>query len=39
VRFAEGQGQDHFIALAKKTGFQWVSRKDAAGWFLFELKK
>ncbi len=39
VRFAEGQGQDHFNALAKKTGFQWVSRKDDPGWFLIELKK
>ena len=39
VRFAEGQGQDHFIALAKKTGFQSVSRQDDPGWFMIELKK
>lgn len=39
VRFAEGQGQDHYLALAKQTGFDVVTRKDDKGWFLIELKK
>ncbi len=39
VRFAEGQRQDHYLALAKKTGFDVVTRQDDKGWFLIELKK
>ncbi len=39
VRIAEGQGADHFLELAKATGFEVVSRKDEAGWFMFEFKK
>jgi ubiquinone/menaquinone biosynthesis C-methylase UbiE len=39
VRIAEGQGADHFIALAKKTGFELVSAKNSAGWFFIELNK
>jgi SAM-dependent methyltransferase len=39
VRFAEGQGANHFIELAKKTGFDVLSRKDDKGWFFIELKK
>jgi SAM-dependent methyltransferase len=39
VRFAEGQGQDRYLALAKKTGFDVVTRRNDKGWFLIELKK
>jgi SAM-dependent methyltransferase len=39
VRLHEGQGADHFIDLAKKIGFQVVSRKDDKGWFMLEFKK
>ena len=39
VRFVEGQGPDHFIELAKKAGFEVISRKDEKGWFFIELKK
>jgi len=39
VRLIEGQGADHFVELAKKTGFQVVERKDEKGWFSLELKK
>ncbi len=39
VRFAEGQGQDHYLTLAKKAGFEVVTRKDNPGWFMIELKK
>ena len=39
VRFAEGQGQDHYLALATKTGFEIVSRQDDKGWFLMKLRK
>ncbi len=39
VRFAEGQGQDHYLTLAKKTGFDVVTRKDDQGWFMIDLKK
>lgn len=39
VRFAEGQGQDHFLTLAKRSGFDVVTRKDDQGWFTIELKK
>jgi len=39
VRFVEGQGPDHFIELAKKAGFEVMSRKDEKGWFFIELKK
>ncbi len=39
VRFAEGQGSDHFISLAKKTGFEVVARQDDKGWFFLELKR
>jgi SAM-dependent methyltransferase len=39
VRFRDGQGTDHFVALAEKSGFQVVSRKTESGWFFLELKK
>ncbi len=39
VRFREGQSAEHFVALAGKTGFEVVSRRDEAGWFFLELKK
>ncbi len=39
VRFAEGQGSDHFVGLAKKTGFEVSSQKDDQGWFYIELKR
>ncbi len=39
VRFREGQGADHYVGLAAKTGFQVVSRRNEAGWFFLELKK
>ena len=39
VRFREGQGAEHFVALAGKTGFEVVSRRDEAGWFFLELTK
>jgi SAM-dependent methyltransferase len=39
VKFAEGQGPEHFIELAKKTGFQVISQKPEKGWFYLELKK
>jgi hypothetical protein len=39
VRIAEGQGADHFLELAKVSGFEVISRKDEAGWFHLELKK
>ncbi len=39
VDIVEGQGADHFLELAKASGFEVISRKDEAGWFMFEFKK
>ena len=39
VPFRDGQGADYFAALAGKTGFEVVSRRNEAGWFFLELKK
>ncbi len=39
VRFAEGQGAEHMIDLAKKCGFEVGSRQDNRGWYFIELKK
>jgi SAM-dependent methyltransferase len=39
VPFREGQGADHFVALAEQAGFQVASRRNEAGWFYLELKK
>jgi SAM-dependent methyltransferase len=39
VGIREGQGADHFVALAKAAGFEAVSRKDENGWFYLEFRK
>jgi len=39
VRFRDGQGAEHVAALAEKTGFDVVSRRNEAGWFFLELRK
>ena len=39
VKFAEGQGAEHFVELAKASGFEVVTRQDGTGWFHLELKK
>ncbi len=39
VKINEGQGADHFLESAKASGFEVISRKDGAGWFMFEFKK
>ena len=39
VRFEEGQGSNHYIELAQKTGFMVVAEKKNQGWFFIELKK
>jgi hypothetical protein len=38
-RFREGQGADHFVDLAQKTGFKVLSRRNEAGWFFLEMAK
>jgi SAM-dependent methyltransferase len=38
VPLREGQGADHFVALAAKTGFDVVSRRNESGWFFLELR-
>ncbi len=38
VHFAPGQAADHFVELARKTGFGVVSRRDQQGWFFLEMK-
>jgi len=39
VPFRDGQGAEHVAALAEKTGFDVVSRRNEAGWFFLELRK
>jgi ubiquinone/menaquinone biosynthesis C-methylase UbiE len=39
VRFAEGQGLEHFNETARRAGFQAVTQKQEKGWFYLELKK
>jgi len=39
ARFAEGQGAERWIDLAKKCGFESSFRQDNEGWFFIELKK
>jgi SAM-dependent methyltransferase len=39
IRLIEDQGADHFLDLAKKTGFLAADRVDGQGWFSLELKK
>ena len=33
------QGMDHYIALAKKAGFEVITQKEHEGWFFLELMK
>lgn len=33
------QGMDHYIALAKKAGFEIITQKEHEGWFFLELMK
>jgi len=33
------QGMDHYIALAKKAGFEIITQKENEGWFFLELMK
>jgi SAM-dependent methyltransferase len=33
------QGMDHYIALAKKVGFEVITQKENEGWFFLELMK
>ena len=35
----EEQGIDHYIALAKKVGFEVITQKENEGWFFLELMK
>jgi SAM-dependent methyltransferase len=35
----EAQGMDHYIALAKKAGFEVITQKEHEGWFFLELMK
>src|SRR4030042_4177867 len=35
----EAQGMDHYIALAKKEGFEVITQKEHEGWFFLELMK
>lgn len=39
VKFAEGQGPDHFLELAGQAGLELVTRQSTNGWFSLELKK
>ncbi|MGZ5515145.1 MAG: class I SAM-dependent methyltransferase, partial [Candidatus Aminicenantales bacterium] len=39
VKIVEKQGPEHFVSLAKASGFEVVSRKDEQGWFFLEMKK
>jgi len=36
---AEAQRMDHYIALAKKAGFEVIAQKENEGWFFLELMK
>jgi SAM-dependent methyltransferase len=38
-RVRAGQGADHFAALAARTGFDLVARRNESGWFHLELRK
>jgi SAM-dependent methyltransferase len=35
----EAQGMEHYIALAKKAGFEVITQKEHEGWFFLELMK
>jgi len=39
VRIAQGQGTEHFVELAKASGFEVVAKKSETGWFHLDLKK
>jgi len=39
VKIVEGQGAEHFLELAKASGFDVVGKKSETGWFHLELKK
>lgn len=39
VKIVEKQGLEHFLALAKQTGFEVVRKEPQKGWFSLELKK
>jgi SAM-dependent methyltransferase len=39
VKFAEGQGLEHFNEAARQIGFEAVTQKPGKGWFYLELKK
>jgi SAM-dependent methyltransferase len=39
VPLREGQGAGHFVALAEKTGFDVVSRRNESGWFFLKLSR
>jgi len=39
VKILEEQGMEHFVDLAKQTGFEIVTREPQKGWFFLELKK
>ncbi len=39
VRFADGQGAEHFLDAAGRTGFDLVGRQSSDGWFFLELRK
>jgi SAM-dependent methyltransferase len=39
VPIVEGQGLNHFVELAHKTGFDVLAQKKNAGWFFLELKR
>jgi hypothetical protein len=39
VKFAEGQGMEHFLEVAKNSGFEVTTQKQEKGWFYLELKK
>jgi hypothetical protein len=39
VKINEGQGAEHFVESAGKTGFEIITRKDEKGWFFIELRK
>lgn len=39
VRFAEGQGKERFLALARTAGFDVTGQQDNPGWFFIELER
>jgi SAM-dependent methyltransferase len=39
VKFADGQGADHFLDIAGRTGFELIGRQSSNGWFFLELRR